>query len=67
MQQIYSKTPMGKHDLLKATQSNFTEITIPHGCSPVNLPHIFRKLFIRAPLGNASYKGAAKFPTDIGL
>ena len=22
-------------------QSNFTEITIRHGCSPVNLPHIF--------------------------
>ena len=26
-------------------QSNFTEITLRHGCSPVNLLHIFRTLF----------------------
>ena len=26
-------------------QSNFTEIILQHGCSPVNLLHIFRTLF----------------------
>ena len=28
-------------------QSNFMEITLSHGCSPVNLPHIFRTPFPR--------------------
>ena len=28
-------------------QSNFIEITLRHGCSPVNLLHIFRKHFLR--------------------
>ena len=35
MQQIYRRTPMPKW-------SNFIEITLRHGCSPVNLLHIFR-------------------------
>ena len=29
---------------------NVIEITLRHGCSPVNLLHIFRNLFLRAPL-----------------
>ena len=32
-------------------QSNFIEITIRHGCSPVNLPHIFRTPFPRNTSG----------------
>ena len=28
-------------------QSNFIEITLQHGCSPVNLLHIFRKFFLK--------------------
>ena len=31
-------------------QSNFIEITPLHGCSPVNLQHIFRTLFLGTPL-----------------
>ena len=30
-------------------QSNFIEITLRHGCSPVNLLHIFKTLFLRTP------------------
>ena len=44
MQQIYWRTPMPKCDFNKF-QSNFTEITLRHGCSPVNLLHIFRTPF----------------------
>ena len=32
-------------------QSNFIEITLWHGCSPVNLQHIFRKPFSKSPSG----------------
>ena len=32
-------------------QSSFIEIALRHGCSPVNLLHIFRKLFLGTPLG----------------
>ena len=32
-------------------QSKFTEITLRHGCSPVNLLHVFRTHFLRTPLG----------------
>ena len=28
-------------------QSNFIEIALRHGCSPVNLMHIFRTLFYK--------------------
>ena len=32
--------------------SNFIEIALPHGCSPVNLLHIFRTpFFLGTPLG----------------
>ena len=32
-------------------QSNFIEITLPHGCSPVNLLHIFRTPFTKNTSG----------------
>ena len=32
-------------------QSNFIEITLRHGCAPVNLRHIFWYLFLRTSLG----------------
>ena len=32
-------------------QSNFNEITLPHGCSPVNLLHIFRTCFLKNTSG----------------
>ena len=32
-------------------QSNFIEITLRHGCSPVNLMHIFRKPFLQSTSG----------------
>ena len=41
IQQIYRRTPMPKCDL----QSNFIESALRHGCSPVNLLHIFRTVF----------------------
>ena len=44
MQQIYRITPMPKCDFNKVA-SNFIEITLSHGCSPVNLQHIFRTHF----------------------
>ena len=45
MQQIYRKTPMLK------LQSNFIEITLRYGCSPVNLLHILRTPFSRSTSG----------------
>ena len=46
MQQIYMRTSMPKYYFNKvALQSNFIEITLWHGCSPVNLLYIFRKHF----------------------
>ena len=32
-------------------QSNFIEIVLRHGCSPVNLLHIFRNLFLKNTSG----------------
>ena len=32
-------------------QSNFIENTLRHGCSPVNLPHIFRKHLLKNTFG----------------
>ena len=43
MQQIYGETPVPKCDFNKVT--NFIEIKFCHGCSPVNLLHIFRTTF----------------------
>ena len=44
MQQIYRRTHMPKCD-------NFIEITLRHGCSPVNLLHIFRTPFYKNAYG----------------
>ena len=44
MQQIYRRTPMPKCDFI---ENNFIEITLRHGCSPVDLLHIFRTPFPR--------------------
>ena len=33
-------------------QSNFIEVALWHKCSPVNLLHIFRNLFLRTPLND---------------
>ena len=45
---------MSKCDLKKVGSkklfSNFIEITLRHGCSPVNLVHISEHLAIRTPL-----------------
>ena len=30
---------------------NVTEITLRHGCSPVNLPHVFRRPFVKNTFG----------------
>ena len=49
MQQIYRRHPCQSAISIKL-QSNFIEITLQHGCSPVNLLHIFRAPF----LGNTS-------------
>ena len=49
MQQIYRRTPMPKCDFNKV--SNFIEIALPHGCSPVNLLHVFRRAFSRNTSG----------------
>ena len=35
-------------------QSNFIEITLRHGCSPVNLLHIIRILFPKSTFGEAA-------------
>ena len=43
MQQIYSRTPMPKCDF--KLLCNVIEITLQHGCSPVNLLHISRTPF----------------------
>ena len=45
MQHFYRRTPMSKCDFNNKLQSNFIEITLPCGCSPVNLLHIFRAPF----------------------
>ena len=40
-------------------QSNFTEIAPRHGCSPVNLPHIFRIPFLKNIIGRLLLKSGA--------
>ena len=48
MQQSYRRTPMPRCDFNKvALLCNFIEIALRHGCSPVNLLHIFRTPFLR--------------------
>ena len=48
-QQIYRGTLLRKHDF--NLQSNFIEITLWHGCSPVNLLHIFKTPFSKNTSG----------------
>ena len=47
--------PTGEHPRRSAIsiklQSNFTEIALRHGCSPVNLLHIFRTSFLKNTSG----------------
>ena len=50
MQQIYRRTPASKIDFNKVA-SNFIETALRHGCSPVNLLHIFRTAFIKNTSG----------------
>ena len=53
---IYSKFT-GEHPCL----CNFIEITLRHGCSPVNLLHIFRTHFLNSTSGRLLLK---KYPTS---
>ena len=41
--------------------NNFIEITLWHGCSPVNLPHIFRTLFIKNTSGQLLLNAAFNY------
>ena len=49
MQHIYRRTPMLECDFNKVTW-NFMKITLRHGCSLVNLLHIFRTPFLKGTL-----------------
>ena len=51
MQQIYRRTPMPECDFNKNAFCSFIETTLRHGCSPVNLLHIFRTLFLKNTSG----------------
>ena len=55
MQQIYGRTPMPKCDFNKVA-SNFIEIALRHGCSPVNLLDIFRMVFTKNTSGSLLLK-----------
>ena len=48
-------------------QSNFIEITLRHGCSSVNLLHIFRSPFYRNTYGGMLLYCARKLLLDSGL
>ena len=50
MQQIYGRTPMPKCDFIKLL-CNFIEVTLRHGCSLVNLLHIFKTPFTKNTSG----------------
>ena len=51
----FQENGLGKHPLRsvisKTLQSDFFEITLRQGCSPVNLPHIFRTPFSKSTSG----------------
>ena len=49
MQQIYRRIPIPKCDFNKVALQlcNFIEIALRHGCSPVNLLHVFRTPFLK--------------------
>ena len=54
--EIYRGVPMPKRDFNKVLQSNFIEITHRHGCSPVNLLHVFRISFPKNTSGRLLLK-----------
>ena len=47
--------------ILVKLQSNFIEITLRHGCSPVNLLHIFRTHFLKKTSGRLLLKESATY------
>ena len=47
----FNKVALHFVTLLKLLLCNFTEITLQHGCSPVNLLHILRTPFIKNTSG----------------
>ena len=51
MQQIYRILPIPKCDFNKVAYCNFIEIALRHGCSPVNLLHIYRTSFYKNTYG----------------
>ena len=53
MPQSSRKTPMWKCDFIE--MCDIIEITLPHGCSPVNLLHIFNKNTFEELLLNQIY------------
>ena len=55
---------MPKYDFNK-TERNFIEITIPHGCSPVNLLHIFRTPFLKNTSGGLLLKSVFRTLSSI--
>ena len=50
MQQIYRSTPMLKYDFNKVAKQLYWN-RIRHGCSPVNLLHLFRTTFLKNTSG----------------
>ena len=70
IQQMYRRTPISKCDFNKVAkqhpcrrvisiklQSNFIEITLRHGCFPINLLHIFRIYFPKNTYGGRLLMG----------
>ena len=51
IQQIYWRAPMPKCDLNLKLLYNFIEIALRHGCSPVNLLHVFKTLLYKNTYG----------------
>ena len=51
-QQIYKKTPMPKCEFNNVSE----QVTLWHGCSPVNLIHIFRTTFLKNTSGRLLLK-----------
>ena len=64
LQQIYRRTPMPKCNFNKVVIEIeiFIEIALRHGCSPVNLLHIFRTPFLKNTSGWLFLK--YNFPTS---
>ena len=63
IQQIYRRTPMPKW-------SNFIEITVRYGCSPVNFLHIFRTHFLKntsARLPLQDFRNITKYYKVFGI